>query len=1133
MTNGLDDPDFSINYVDGEGEIEYGISEPYITYEVEQGIVERPKPAGVAEGTYTTEIYAREVAKDYLIPQSNIQSFVKTELKIGYELNINNSLKENCDLYNTLKEYGASTTDPLLISILVRNNTNELVNYICAACGLYKQYRVANYNYDPSYTSHLTPGVIETKDTSTTTYSYTLNNNNLTLFALRPSHEIDENDICLIIDTVDDSYSCYTGRITNGWGDVAVKNTAEMEALLLTIPQYEITDSLNNYIYFINKDYLIYPYMPGNVPQDNPIYNADLQVIDSRIKKESQSFTYKDKLLYYTALTDNGLYDDIYYEQSSDDAANLIYAWKKTSGTPASNREIILTSSYEEIFEPYTYAMFPVNQPSKPGFIYLDHFYYDLADFFNKNIKFIYHNLCWGYIDGGNNPYDARRRLLETVLRPAVYGETTLNCLNYELDFSRSEPWMNQRQIYIKDDDIYFYFPDNDSINDMLKTYHWTDVDLAQKVLTGYVYKGLGLMDASRTEKALFFYHPYRDNNNYLTYWTEVEHSRSTKTVFYYPAEDGTSTQNINGELDASALGSSFVYYFSDQVLETKYNADQDAYSHEREIGTDSYTDYLGIAKEIKGAYEIGPENILGAVNYIKTANEDDSLDFTTASSASITVEINYPVEEANKLINKQFSYFVELNGEWKFMGLFIIEEAESIDLFTSRITGHDYISRFNKYIDDFITLYKYPTTLGAFWHDLCDYCDVSYDTHEVLAGNADLELDRNFIAIKTTGLDLVKSIAQLMGGYIHINKDTLMAEIGGYTQSNIVLDKTIYTDINYSSYYCELMNQIRISYDEGSTVYYNNLPLGATPIPYYISDNPLTTYNVDEAKAKNIVNNLISIVNKLPRQYKNANIHLLGQTQDEIKVGDIITIKTPFNDEFKFIVMELKIDNSGITISSFGEAKYPVEGDNINPQIIYLQKMQEQIGNLEEATPGGPGGDTTFAQILMTTKKTAEENKVFIENTGFTESDDLLNITLGGVSKEAAKKGYVDSKATTTLNSANGYSNTKLAEAKTYADGKLAEAKTYTDNKTYDASAITSGVFADARIPQAIWDAINGMTGEVVMKTSSGSSSVNAYIWIGSADENTGMKFLYDNYDRLQITMRIAGTTIFTKSLQ
>lgn len=44
---------------------------------------------------------------------------------------------------------------------------------------------------------------------------------------------------------------------------------------------------------------------------------------------------------------------------------------------------------------------------------------------------------------------------------------------------------------------------------------------------------------------------------------------------------------------------------------------------------------------------------------------------------------------------------------------------------------------------------------------------------------------------------------------------------------------------------------------------------------------------------------------------------------------------------------MEISIDSSGITYSSFGEMNYPVEGENITSQIIYLEDTRRELNNV------------------------------------------------------------------------------------------------------------------------------------------------------------------------------------------
>ena len=331
---------------------------------------------------------------------------------------------------------------------------------------------------------------------------------------------------------------------------------------------------------------------------------------------------------------------------------------------------------------------------------------------------------------------------------------------------------------------------------------------------------------------------------------------------FYEYHNEDTNYKYLNDNLEFVEKGTlhrprEFGYkvghYDEYETYEYIYNDKSDYLPHEDVIDKDNLFKqiYMNLATTIANQVELGPKDLLNNISYTKTVNDGDSVDFTTIASASITAQLNYPVEEANKLVGENFTYLLDYgDGEWHNMGLFTIDEAESIDAYTSRITGHDHMYRLNKYVDDFIANYKYPTTLKQLWYDLLDYCNIFHDKEEISGVNADLVLNRNFEAVKTSGLQLAEYITQLMAGYAHINKDNFSATISHYKSVPASVMPSNYTDISHSPYDSQVPNQIKMGYNNDKTV------STSEPIMrYYEEDIPCEV--VDKSEYNEIIDSI------------------------------------------------------------------------------------------------------------------------------------------------------------------------------------------------------------------------------------------------------------------------------------
>lgn len=384
--------------------------------------------------------------------------------------------------------------------------------------------------------------------------------------------------------------------------------------------------------------------------------------------------------------------------------------------------------------------------------------------------------------------------------------------------------------------------------------------------------------------------------------------------------------------------------------VEKIYNANKYYLPHTEVYDGFTRTTYHGTALYIDGTFAILPEDMLGPLTYHKTVNDGDSLDFTTVSSASIDVELNYRVEEANKLIGSNFTYLLDYgDGKWRPMGLFTIDEVENVDNYSSRITGHDHIYRLNKYVDDFIEAYNYPTTIGKFWHDLCGYCGLIYDEAEDLGEIANIPLKRNFQAVKTTGLQLAEFVAQLFGSFIHIDKDNYEAKISHYKNTDFTLQLRNYKDITYTYYNAQMPNQIRLGFNNDKNIIVSaQVRPDEVEVPYYLMDNALITYNITDEDSQKLVNELCKVLIDLPTDIKRIELSMNTPGDNvDIKVGDILEVQTKLDEVIRMMVMEIIIDGNGIKYSSFGEMNYPVKGDSITSQIIYLEDTRRELNNV------------------------------------------------------------------------------------------------------------------------------------------------------------------------------------------
>lgn len=87
---------------------------------------------------------------------------------------------------------------------------------------------------------------------------------------------------------------------------------------------------------------------------------------------------------------------------------------------------------------------------------------------------------------------------------------------------------------------------------------------------------------------------------------------------------------------------------------------------------------------------------------------------------------------------------------------------------------------------------------------------------------------------------------------------------------------------------------------------------------------------------------------------------------------------------------MEVHIDSSGISYSSYGEKTVPVDGSQFNSQIIYLKDLRQEIDDIKNATVDGEdtGTDTALLRTIRANKVRSENNEKAIEGLNKTVAD-------------------------------------------------------------------------------------------------------------------------------------------------
>ena len=420
-----------------------------------------------------------------------------------------------------------------------------------------------------------------------------------------------------------------------------------------------------------------------------------------------------------------------------------------------------------------------------------------------------------------------------------------------------------------------------------------------------------------------FFYLMDKASTKFISYQqtdTEVHHVTLHDDRYAYPHYDQYNP-------DTSRYG---------EVVGTADSTNEDSIPDAywtRYIGT-----YLGESIPSLGIIEdvIPPEVILGVPAYDKQVNTSDTLKYGTVASASLTFNLNMPVDEAMAYNNELLVLFYDFehNEDYKNFGFFYIDNIEVLDEYTSHLTAHDEVYKLNKYADDFLTSQTVATDLLHFYHALLDFCGCCYDSHETIS-NGDYALDNIYSATKTTGIEVAHFVANIAPGFIHANPDGDVV-LQEYAASPTVWTISDYTDLKYNAYNSDILDKVRIV--NNNTILGEDSGVGEKI--YYLKDNPLIHILTPKEKVDGLANAILDRYKAIPI-YRPATVHFL--VKPEAEIGDVVTVVSQTNQAYNIAIMRVSVNEGGLEMESLGTATFPIEADS-NAQLSNIANNIDEI---------------------------------------------------------------------------------------------------------------------------------------------------------------------------------------------
>lgn len=364
---------------------------------------------------------------------------------------------------------------------------------------------------------------------------------------------------------------------------------------------------------------------------------------------------------------------------------------------------------------------------------------------------------------------------------------------------------------------------------------------------------------------------------------------------------------------------------------------------------------------------QIEDSQIRGGIDYKHNVNPEE--DYTIGCVASAEIEFDYDNRNGDieQYLNEEYCdyYTWQPNDEdWRLIGRFYLDNVNHNRKLVN-IKAFDAIgAKCEKFVDEFIANYTFPTTLRDFFGALCAELGVtgSIDTGLV---NAGFSFGDNFEAINITGRQLLQYIAEMSCGFIKAKPDDTII-LTTYKTKELDLTNSQYTNTSIANYSVDKVEGLTVRTTDDDYGVSAGLKEGNR---YIIENNPLFYAQSDDeiqAPVNNIYNKLKGIT------YTPADIELL---QDfGIECGDIITLNGK-----TFYVMEKELSASGCKLKCFGNKVRAKQESGINSDIVALRGKTNELYRDLEMTQSTLTDRANGLQSQIT--QTAEEINLRVTN--------------------------------------------------------------------------------------------------------------------------------------------------------
>lgn len=327
--------------------------------------------------------------------------------------------------------------------------------------------------------------------------------------------------------------------------------------------------------------------------------------------------------------------------------------------------------------------------------------------------------------------------------------------------------------------------------------------------------------------------------------------------------------------------------------------------------------------------------NLYGGISYNRDINPDNDFMYGCAASGSIEFTIDNSDNKAENLINKQFTWQCQMNGDttYKTMGLFTVATIKK-NKNKATLTAYDNVYALEASADLWLASLTFPKTLKELTNSMATKLNMTISLPEDTFSS--FVVNQNFITNNVSYRQILSFIGQLTNRFF-IATSTGAIEGQRYTANATVIDNSKYISITMDENPIDPIDRVQIQSTHDDIGYV----AGTGTNTYIITENPLV-FSASKATATttlatNLLDGLKNII-YTPMKFSTFNDY-------GIDVGNILTIngKTCY-------VMKKTIKTSGCEFECVGNKRRETQKTEQHSAITALNnKTNELVRTVDE----------------------------------------------------------------------------------------------------------------------------------------------------------------------------------------